>query len=334
MGDRMRKKRDSKFELLRILSMIMIISSHFSLYGNWQNKNSNIIKTMQFQPWGQIGVYLFVMISGYFLSTKDLNFKLAWNRVLPLWEKTILYSIFCLFLAFILKLGTVNLKSIIKGVFPISFNQYWFMTSFIVLMLITPLLNYLVNNFNKGTLQFSLLGIILIADIYPLFGNSPLGGTLSASVLISAYLIAACIRKYEISIKYWISILLIILGLSGQYYSMYLMNVLHQGPLRFTNGILPLISAVGIFLIFLNLPSFYNRSINFLASSVLAAYLITMHQTIYEWFWQTFLNVGKFQASPWLTFIGLGVSLLIVICCCLVDKIFKFAKVQLSKWKI
>ena len=36
-----------------------------------------------------------------------------------------------------------------KSILPISLNEYWFMTSFILLMLMTPLLNYLINNYDK-----------------------------------------------------------------------------------------------------------------------------------------------------------------------------------------
>lgn len=128
------KKRDSRFEILRIISMIFIISSHFSLYGNWADKNKYIISTMQFQPLGQIGVYLFVMISGYFLSTRSIDFKDAGRRIMPLWEKTILYSIFACIIAIILRLDSINIKAILKSFLPISLNKYWFMTSFILLM--------------------------------------------------------------------------------------------------------------------------------------------------------------------------------------------------------
>lgn len=61
-------KRDSRFELLRIISMFLIIIYHYGLYGNWNNSS---LKTQIFSPWGQIGVSLFVLISGYFLSTQD-----------------------------------------------------------------------------------------------------------------------------------------------------------------------------------------------------------------------------------------------------------------------
>lgn len=130
-------KRDSKFELLRIISMIFIISSHFSLYGNWLNKTKHIIDTMQFHPLEQIGVYLFVMISGYFLSTRTIDFKNAWKRIVALWKKTILYSIIACLIAIILKLDSVSIKSVIISILPISLV----MTSFILLVLMTPLLN-------------------------------------------------------------------------------------------------------------------------------------------------------------------------------------------------
>ena len=84
------------------------------------------------------------------------------------------------------------------------------MTSFILLMMITPLLNYLINNYDKRLLQYCILGIVIVADIYPLFNNSPLGGTLSSSVLIISYLISVYIRKYELDVKNYLIAILVI----------------------------------------------------------------------------------------------------------------------------
>ena len=84
------------------------------------------------------------------------------------------------------------------------------MTSFILLMMITPLLNYLINNYDKRLLQYCILGIVIVADIYPLFNNSPLVGTLSSSVLISSYLISGYIRKYELDVKNYLIAILVI----------------------------------------------------------------------------------------------------------------------------
>lgn len=60
----MKKVRDSKFEILRIISMIFIVISHYSLWGKWNDANK--FKYLVYQPLGQIGVCVFVLISGYF----------------------------------------------------------------------------------------------------------------------------------------------------------------------------------------------------------------------------------------------------------------------------
>lgn len=67
------KKRISNFELLRIIAMFMIVLHHAIVHGVWLS-NKHIIMTPLvdatiynfFAMGGEIGVYLFVMITGYF----------------------------------------------------------------------------------------------------------------------------------------------------------------------------------------------------------------------------------------------------------------------------
>lgn len=144
------RKRNSRFELLRIISMVLIVMCHFSLWGNWtHNYGNELFKNMLFHPWGQIGVYLFAMISGYFLSSKIPSFNKQISRVKLLWIKVITYSYIFLVLNFIFKFKTIGLKDTIKNIFPVFFNQYWFMTSFIILMMLVPAINWSIKNSNK-----------------------------------------------------------------------------------------------------------------------------------------------------------------------------------------
>ena len=53
----MLKKRDSKYELLRIISILLIIASHYSNYGNWYSQTR---LTSFFDPFGKVGVDLFI----------------------------------------------------------------------------------------------------------------------------------------------------------------------------------------------------------------------------------------------------------------------------------
>lgn len=83
-------KRDSRFEIIRIISMIFIVMYHFTMYGNWTK--DSVIKIQFFRPWGQVGVALFVMITGYFIANRQSSFNKAWKRVNKLWIKTLIYS--------------------------------------------------------------------------------------------------------------------------------------------------------------------------------------------------------------------------------------------------
>ena len=71
------------------------------------------------------------------------------SRVRLLWIKVIIYSYIFLILDFIFKFKTIGLKDIIRNVFPVFFNQYWFMTSFIILMMLVPAINWMIKDSNK-----------------------------------------------------------------------------------------------------------------------------------------------------------------------------------------
>lgn len=77
------KHRESNFELLRIIAMLMIVGSHLACHGVQRvlegdlafvayksGSITNRIFTNFLQPLGDVGVALFFMITGYFLCKK------------------------------------------------------------------------------------------------------------------------------------------------------------------------------------------------------------------------------------------------------------------------
>lgn len=95
--------------------------------------------------------------------------------------------------------------------------------------------------------------------------------------------------------------------------------------IHFTYGIIPMVSAFGLFNIGISMKSFYNKFINYIASSVLAAYLITEDPFIRIWLWNDFLHVSKLQNYNYFFFLlyGIVISILLVIVCWLIDKIYE-----------
>ena len=70
-------KRQSNIELLRIVAMLLIIAHHFSLHGGFVFSTASITVNrlwIQFiQIGGEIGINVFVLISGYFLILPPLR---------------------------------------------------------------------------------------------------------------------------------------------------------------------------------------------------------------------------------------------------------------------
>ena len=71
------KTRISNIEFLRILSMIMIVISHISLYTNWEGISNlspySTVRLLGFDILGPIGAVLFFMIPGFFARDYDVD---------------------------------------------------------------------------------------------------------------------------------------------------------------------------------------------------------------------------------------------------------------------
>ena len=96
------KKRIDSIDLLKCLSMLMVVVLHLNGYG-LQNVEYNPYGIIGFartilQSFSIVGVNLFVLISGYFLCSKQIGFDrrsllFYYKRLLPLWIQVEFYSI-------------------------------------------------------------------------------------------------------------------------------------------------------------------------------------------------------------------------------------------------
>lgn len=270
-----------------------------------------------------ICIYFRLLFIVTFLSAKD-----GWQRAKKLWIKTLIYS----WLIFVIVISITGLKNlsitkILTAIFPVVFGEYWFITEFVVLMLFVPLLNRMLTSLNKNELKYYIGIIAFISTVLPLFVKSlrPFGDMNSAAVLITVYLIAGYIKKYDIKLSKFISWCIFIGGLILELISIMVLRNHGDKMIHFTYGIIPMVSAFGLFNIGISMKSFYNKFINYIASSVLAAYLITEDPFIRMWLWNDFLHVSKLQNYNYFFFLlyGIVISILLVIVCCLIDKIYE-----------
>lgn len=150
--------RNSNFELLRIVCMLLIVLSHIDTQhrGEMNFQSFDYLVDFIVLHFACVAVNSFVLISGYW----GIHFK--FQKLLKLNAQTLFYSL-AIFL-FTLWLGWHSFsftKDI--GVFlPIFSKQYWFITVYYTLYLLSPVLNLFCENLSKRNFQILLvLGFVL-----------------------------------------------------------------------------------------------------------------------------------------------------------------------------
>ena len=200
----MKKNRDSNIEMLRIIAMLFILFHHYALYNSLYNldvSNMNKYIGIILFSLGKIGVNIFILITGYFSIKKIFSKK----KLIKLWLEVVFYSVGVTFVFAISGKVQLNFKELIKFIFPISFNKYWFITIYIILYTLMPFINRYVKKVNKEQYQkllvilfflcVGLYSIMYSSTTYSMNESLPLSNII---FYILVYLIGGYIRLYGI----------------------------------------------------------------------------------------------------------------------------------------
>ena len=145
------KGRKSSIELLRIISMIMVIAYHWQLHGNNDGIISSLISVKQifsffWGSWGSLGVDIFFIISAFFL-VKSSTVKVS--RVLPIILKVSFYGVAVLLILNICSWVDFDIIETIKSTLGVFAYQYWFLTVYVVIYFFHPALNMIIEAASK-----------------------------------------------------------------------------------------------------------------------------------------------------------------------------------------
>ena len=209
--------RDSSFELLRIMAMLLIVAGHFSVHGGF-NYSSNMISFNRL--WiqlisisGNIGVNIYVLISGYFLISSE-NTKTS--KILRLLLQTFSYSILCFIIFLLIGNRTLSMKELIKVFFPITYSEYWFASTYFMVYLLHPYINMFISKIKNEIFIKMLLVLTICWSIIPTFLASSFQSN-SLSWFIYLYILGAYYRLYgdriNISLKnclIWVSVIMVV----------------------------------------------------------------------------------------------------------------------------
>ena len=191
----LQKERNSSFELLRIISMFLIVMHHYSMHGGFDFMIPFSMKLYFVQcldMGGKLGVNLFVLISGYFLCKSDFK----WKRIIKLEVEVIFYSILIGVIFHFLMPERESIKDLIKELTPLRTGSYWFYNTYFVMVLFAPFINKFLISLEKTDLKKFLF---LMSVLWVLIPVLPKVGALQMSNLgwfIFLYLCSAYIRFY------------------------------------------------------------------------------------------------------------------------------------------
>lgn len=325
-------QRNSAIELLRILSMVMIIFHHFTVHGGFYYESSSMAATRFWYNFacmgGKVGVDIFVLISGYFLVTSQgpvFNFK----RILKFWGQVFFYSavIFAVFAS----LGRAELKAlnIVKVFFPITFSSWWFASTYFVLYLIHPFLNKLLTALDKKLYQCLLVLLLICWCIIPTVFDKGYEGN-NLLWFITLYAIAGYAKLYGFNPKFTSKhyFLFFALFTALTYLSTVVFTLLGTKWPQFSNYVFyfaaqekvpTVLVSVSLFMAFATLKMKYSKFINTVASATFGVYLIHDSDFVRGVIWSAIFHNADYQNTPVMIPYSIAVVLAVFIVCTLAD---------------
>ncbi len=344
--------RDSRFETLRVLCMLMIITMHYLLMSGrialTPDKDSSL---PNLAAWfvealclGSVNVY--VMISGYY--SVDSRFSL--RKFIRLCCEVLFYSVTIAAVSFVTGIESLesrgNLFELQYIFMPVQNGHYWFATAYLMLMLFAPFLGMGFKKLNELQHRFILICLLVFCclgkSFFPLaLGPDDFGCGLRWFLVL--YVLAAYIRLYGLPFaKTKLSaFLLYVIAAAAMIPWMIFMGSLERGiglekfgvTLRFPdatklandyNSLPVLLASIGLFLWFLNMKKKEGgifSKIAKLAPFCFGVYLIHAHIYLNKaenwaaWF-KADLRFGLMRIPHMI-----GVVLLIFIVCVIIDVI-------------
>ena len=199
------QQRNYGIEFLRIIAMFMIVILHTlgqgGILGSVTSSSSQFHAAWILEITCFCAVNIYALISGFVLSEKPFQL----SRLINLWISIVFYTITITFIASAMGWNSISLNGILNALFPISRQQYWYLSSYCGLLLLTPFLNKALAMIEKHEVKTVLIPGIFFVSIMPtLFSSDPLSTHVGYSTiwLSILYLVGGWIKKSDIKYRF------------------------------------------------------------------------------------------------------------------------------------
>lgn len=289
-------KKNYGIELLRIISMIMVVILHILGKNNllWNNiievNSSKYFLVWLLEIACLCAVNCYALISGFV----GINAKYSYKRLIYIWLQVVFYS-FGIYLIFCC-CGWASFKKydVLFYFFPVMHEHYWYVSAYFGLFFIIPILNIFIKNSSQFYQRMIILLLVIIFSILPtIFNTDALNIKYGYHVLwlMILYLIGAYIKNNNLNLKYqkikWFLcyVLIVLFAFLTKYYCHLFSNFntikKYESFIIQYNSPLILLSSLALFMYFVNLK-LDNKGviISFFSKLTFAIYIIHEHNLI------------------------------------------------------
>ena len=332
--------RNSSVELLRIVSMLFIVISHASFHGGFPKDGSSFQINDLFLDWftlGNLGVDIFVMITGYYMCEKELKIQ----RILKLLSQVWFYSLLSLLFGIVIKYK-FTIKTVISFLFPTIFSTWWFFTAYFVIMILSPFINTFIDSIDRNKHKICISVMLTMWVVIPTFTNQKMFESEIPQFLMF-YLIGAFLKKHPDNIfknkKIRMCVTIISFGLLfmssvvfrtlEDYFSFFGgKSILFY----YRHSLLIVGASVGLFTMAIYRQPFFSSLINKIASCTFGVYLIHESPIVRSWLWLDIFHNYEYYNSGTLVVRLLLCAAIVFAVCSLIEIIRQklFGKITLN----
>lgn len=330
------ESRNYSLDLLRIISMLMIISLHFLSYNPALAEIelfsiTGILKRI-LHSFSLISVNCYILISGYYIT----KFKFSLEKLLKLLLEVFFYSVL-LYLLFLQNgLAKFSIKEFLFAFAPTLTRQYWFVTSYVGVFILSPVIRDIINILERRTHALIIfIGFLLFVVYYNLFffcDNLNFGGGTGIVWFIYLYFCSSYISKYSVGknkrnfLQYAVCSIAA-LGSELMFILLYFItkkSIFVEGSTIFNsvyNSIFVFLSSILCFKMFANIhidikSNIIKKIINIFAKESFAVYLIHENKYMRDFLWNKIaIDVSH---NPLLFLLYWLISIVCIYACCVI----------------
>ena len=323
------KTKQTGFEILRIIAMILICCVHL------MNAGGMIIHSgggpaLTFQrllyAFFLISVNVFVLITGYFMVTSKIKVK----KIVILWLEVLFYSVLTYLVTSLFFKHNFAWDAFAYSFFPILNNRYWFFTAYFLLYISIPFLNKIMQNSTKREGAALVIIIFILAYVSTRFSIKQVSlftDGYSYIWFLLLYLLGAYLRQYPPQINklnafiIYISCTLAVFGFTAISNNSFLTKLVYNS-LDYDSPLVLLASMAAIIL-FKDITiknTFVHKTICYISSCTFGVYLY--HNSVFmSTLFFTILQIQRHYGSPYSAFWVLVYGIIIFIGGVLIDSI-------------